>query len=118
LVQGLRNIVQHEKLPRLLGHASHAPGQAFTSKVRFDPDDLLVWKGWNADMRKYLQESGDTVDLDEVVIEYRDAVVGFHEWFASAVRQRNNAALKELERGKKELADYGSTLFGPSLSDP
>ena len=86
--------------------------------MRFDTEDLLEWDKWSAELRAFLQESGDSVELDEIIREYRDAVVGFHEWFASAVRERNMSALHELERGRQELSDYGSTLFGPPLSDP
>jgi hypothetical protein len=47
LVLGLRNIVQHRKLPRLRGHAEWRQGEAFTSKVHLDRDDLLEWDGWS-----------------------------------------------------------------------
>jgi hypothetical protein len=116
LVAGLRNIIQHRKLPRLLGGIAGAPGQATETSVRFDTEDLLEWDKWSAELRGFLQES--SVELDEIIREYRDAVVGFHEWFASAVRERNMSALQQLEKGSQELSDYGSTLFGPPLSDP
>ena len=69
-------------------------------------------------MREYLHEFGDALDLGEVVTEYRDAVVGFHDWFAEAVRRRNSRALREFEKGRQELSEYASTLFGPAVNDP
>jgi hypothetical protein len=118
LVGGLRIIVQHRKLPRLLGHASHAPGQAFESKIHLDSDDLLEWDGWSPAVRAFLQEGEEPVELDELVAEYREAVVSFHTWFGDAVRQRNAPILQDLERGRRELADYAAGMFGPPINDP
>jgi hypothetical protein len=117
LVEGLRIIVQHRKLPRLLGHASGAPGQAFESKIVLDSDDLLELGGWSAAMRVSLERNEESVVLDEIVSEYRDVVVGFHNWFGSAVQQRNAQALQDLERGKHELSEYAAGLFGPPIDD-
>jgi hypothetical protein len=112
LIEGLRVIVQHKKLPRLLGHASVTPGEAFESKIHLDSDDLLEWDEWKPEARAFLEESEDPLVLDEIVVEYREAVAGFHSWFGFAVAQRNVAALHDLERGKRELNEYGSQLFG------
>jgi hypothetical protein len=118
LVAGLRNIVQHRKLPRLLGGIAGAPGQPVETSVRFETDDLLEWDGWGAEIRTFLQQSGDSVELDEILSEYREAAIGFHDWFVVAVRERNASALQELARGRRELSEYGSTLFGRPLNDP
>jgi hypothetical protein len=118
LVQGLRVIVQHRKLPRLLGHAEHTRGGPFTSTIRLDHDDLLEWDGWSPEMRGALEEGAAPVELREIVTEYRHAVVGFHYWFGTALRERNAEALETLERDRMELARYASGLFGPPMSDP
>jgi hypothetical protein len=117
LVLGLRNIVQHRKLPRLRGHAEWRQGEAFTSKVHLDRDDLLEWDGWSPEVRAFLEGEEDVV-LDELVSEYRTAVVGFHTWFGAAVRGRNAEALADLERRRPELADYASGMFGSPINDP
>jgi hypothetical protein len=111
LLQGLRVIVQKRKLPELRGHASHVQGGPFESSVRVDLDDLSEWDGWTAATRASL-EAGDDVILEEIVAEYRGAVVEFHGWFRAAVRQRNAAALDDFERGRKQLADYATGMFG------
>jgi hypothetical protein len=115
LVLGLRNIVQHRKLPRLRGHAE---GEAFTSKVHLDRDDLLEWSGWSPEVRAFLEEGEEDVVLDELVTEYRAAVVGFHTWFGAAVRGRNAEALEDLERRRRELADYAAGMFGRRITEP
>ena len=118
LVLGLRNIIQHRKLPRLLGEHGWVRGEGFTSKVRLDKDDLLEWDRWSPEIRADLEEGEGDVDLGGIVTEYRAAVVGFHTWFWAAVQQRNAEALAGLERRRSELADYASGLFGPPINDP
>jgi hypothetical protein len=118
LVEGLRIIVQHRKLPRLRGHAEWRQGEAFTSKVHLDRDDLLEWDGWSPEIRAFLEGDEEDVELDELVTEYRGAVVGFHTWFGSAVRARNAEALEDLERRRQELAEYASGMFGPAFNVP
>ena len=118
LVEGIRIIVQHRKLPGLLGSLSYdSATEVFESSLHLNRDDLLEWDGWSADLRTYLEGEED-LDLAEIVPEYREAVVGFHGWFESAVEQRNSAALQRLEDERRELSDYGSSLFGPPVSDP
>lgn len=118
LISGLRIIAQHYKLPRLLGHAEHVVGGPFVSKIHVDHDDLLKWDGWSPEMRASLEGDEPAVVLDEIVIEYRDAVIGFHDWFRSAVTQRNAQALEDLEVEIEEVNAYARQLFGPPIQDP
>jgi hypothetical protein len=99
------------------GHAEWRQGEAFTSKVHLDRDDLLEWDGWSPEARAFLESEEDVV-LDELVSEYRAAVVGFHTWFGAAVRGRNAEALADLEKGRRELADCASGMFGSPINDP
>ena len=118
LIEGIRNIVQHRKLPRLRGSLSYSSAaEVFESNLHLDRDDLLEWDGWSAELRSYLQGE-EEVDLGEIVAAYRDTVVGFHEWFRIAVEQRNAPALERFEQERQEVSDYGSRLFGPPLNDP
>jgi hypothetical protein len=117
-VHDLRTMIQHWRLPRLLGHASQVRGGPFTSKIHLDRDDLLRWDGWSAAMRASLEARDEPIVLDEIVIEYRDAVVGFQNWFGDALRQRNTQVLHDLERDRRELRKYASSLFGQPLNDP
>jgi hypothetical protein len=116
-VAGLRIIVQHRKLPRLLGYAEHVPGQAFISKIVLDTADVLQVYDWNAAMRASLEARDEPIALDEIVTEYRDAVVGFHGWFVSALRERNAQALRDFELGRRELSAYASRLFGHACEE-
>ena len=118
LVQGLRIIVQHRKLPRLMGYAEHAQGGPFTSQIHLDTDDLLGWDGWSPAMRASLENDEGPVVLGEIVTEYREAVVEFHSWFGSAVRERNANALEDLQKQRRELSQYASNMFGPPMNDP
>lgn len=118
LVEGLRIIVQHRKLPRLFGRAEWVRGGQFKSKIELDPDDLLEWEGWSDEMRASLAEGEGPVELGEIVADYRDSVVGFHSWFGSALRERNAETLEELKRGRRKLLEYASTMFGEPLDDP
>ena len=118
LVEGLRNIYQHRKLPRLLGHTLVIPGEVFKSSIVFDTDDLLKWDGWRPEIRALLIAREDPISLDELVTEYRAAVDAFHEWFGSAVRQRNTALLGELQKQLHEVVEYERSLFGPAIDDP
>jgi hypothetical protein len=117
-VLGLRHIVQHRKLPRLLGHAEWSEAGGFASKIHLDRDDLLEWDGWSPEVRAFLEEGEEDVELDEIVTQYRAALIGFHTWFWAAVQERNAEALEDLERGRHELADYASGMFGRPINDP
>ena len=118
LVHGLRNIIQHRKLPRLLGHAGWTRGGPFTSEIHVDADDLLEWDGWTPEMRDALERGEPPVELGEIITAHRYSVVGFHDWFGVALRERNAETLETLERDRMELARYASGMFGPPMSDP
>jgi hypothetical protein len=118
LVLGLRHIVQHRKLPRIWGHAEWQQGGAFTSKAHLDRDDLLEWDRWSPEVRAFLADDEEDVVLDELVTDYRAAVVGFHTWFVAAVRARNAETLEDLDRRRRELAEYAAGMFGPAINVP
>jgi hypothetical protein len=118
LVEGLRIIVQHRKLPRLLGHTEWVRGGALTSKIHIDRNDLLEWEKWSPEIRAFLEEGEEEVVLDEIVRDYRAAVIAFHTWFGSALQERNAEALEDLERRRQELADYAAGMFGPAINVP
>lgn len=118
LVAGLRIIVQHRKLPRLLGHTAATMGESFTSGIVLDAEDLLRWDRWRPEIREMLEEREERIALDELVTEYRAAVEAFHTWFVAALAERNAALLDELERSRRELVEYERTLFGPPVDPP
>jgi hypothetical protein len=46
-------------------------GGAFTSKIHLDRDDLLEWDRWSPEIRAFLEEGSEDVELDEIVRDYR-----------------------------------------------
>jgi hypothetical protein len=110
LVVGLRNITQHRKLPRLGGVLQASPGEPHKSEITLDSRDLLEWDGWSSEMRSFIEEEGDYITLDEIVVEYRDAVVAFHAWFGDALRRRNASALQDLDQARRKLSELAHEL--------
>jgi len=106
-------MVAHRNLPRLLGYTSVVLDESFTSNIILDRDELLEWDDWGVTAQAFLEGSEEPIALDEVIVECRAAVIGFHEWFTHALTEKNREALKEYERASEDLLAFTKTLWGP-----
>lgn len=48
-------------------------------------EDLLSWGGWKAEAKKFIDDSGDNVDVGATLFEYKGQVKSFYEWHKGAV---------------------------------
>jgi hypothetical protein len=55
----------------------------------------------------------DSILVHEIVADYRALVVGFYDWFAEALRRRNQPALDELDARAQEVAEALREAWGP-----
>jgi hypothetical protein len=112
-VKQLRNYTTHRKLPIVTGHLSAVAGESFESRIVLHPSDLLGWRKWGSAARRYLEDAGDEIVVDDLVATYSEVVGSFHNWFYGALVKRHKGVIEALERAESELAQQWLTAFGP-----
>jgi len=76
-IQKLRQMCQHYRLPYI--SAKWVMGNSELS-LYLQKNDLLQFDGWNKEARKYLENVEKNINLIEVVKEYHDKIIAFHNW--------------------------------------
>ena len=82
LLVELRNYSQHKFLPYLnpaWAFSQTIPVAEFQFRLHVEP--LLQWHGLKAEVRKYLQKHGTSIDLMPIISRYSTAVREFYGWF-------------------------------------
>lgn len=118
-VHGLRNLTFHRQLPVIKGTLSFTgpaseEGQSLSSVTGLDKKALLAWDGWNAGAKEYLAQTqtGDTVDIEEVVAAYTADVHEFNEWFGKAWVGAHRSAFDELHALSREHGELLRRALG------
>lgn len=112
LLVELRNYSQHKFLPYLnpAWQFSRAlPMAEFQFRLRIEP--LLKWHSLTADVRKYLEEHGDSIDLLPIIGRYAAAVRKFYRWFWLKIDEKMKPERAEYEAHVAELMVYGEEVF-------
>ena len=55
------------------------PMTEFQFRLHVEP--LLKWDSLNAEVRTYLEQQGDSIDLQPIIVRYTAAVREFYKWF-------------------------------------
>jgi hypothetical protein len=83
IAQGLRNYMQHRKLPSVGSVITYTPSMGLKKAFTVSPTSLLEWDGWSKIAREKLESSGDTFQLRDFVQQYFQQVESFHKWLWS-----------------------------------
>jgi hypothetical protein len=114
-VTELRNHVLHERIPTTNGYLlwSSNPSE-INSGIALKRTELTATRPWSKGARQYMDAAGDdSILVHEIVADYRALVVGFYDWFAEALRRRNQPALDELDARAQEVAETLREAWGP-----
>lgn len=103
-IQGLRNLTVHRQLPVIQGTLSLTGGEnaSLAAVTTLNKEALLAWDGWKGGAKKYLEEAGDSIDLEEVIAAYTASVHEFNRWFGQAWVGAHLAAFDELHKLEAE----------------
>ena len=112
LLVELRNYAQHKFL-LFLSPAWHfsqvMPMAEFQFRLEVEP--LLKWDKLNAQVRKYLDTHGNSIDLVPIIGRYSKSVREFYEWFWRKVDEKMKPERVEYDAHVAELMAYGEEVF-------
>jgi len=80
IAQGLRNFIQHRKLPSVGSTITFTQETGLNKAFMVAIPSLLEWDGWSGRARAILLSKGDTLRLREFVQQYFQQVESFHKW--------------------------------------
>lgn len=108
-VQDLRNYALHCRLPVVVANLSlqrvndNEDTFAASSSFKLVTSRLLRWDGWTAPSRKYIQESGDEIDIAGLSGEYMNLIHDFYSWFREREIEIHSESVARLEARKARL---------------
>ncbi|OBH25166.1 hypothetical protein A5692_03570 [Mycobacterium sp. E342] len=112
LLEELRNYSQHKFLPYLnpaWQFSQTMPMAEFQFRLHVEP--LLKWEKLNAQVRKYLEKHGDSIDLVPIIGRYTAAVREFYRWFWLKIDEKMKPERIEYDAHVAELMVYGEEVF-------
>jgi len=112
LLEELRNYSQHKFLPYLnpaWQFSQTMPMAEFQFRLHVEP--LLKWDSLTAEVRKYLEEHGDSIDLIPIIGRYTTAVREFYKWFWLKIDEKMKPERVEYDAHVAELMVYGEEVF-------
>jgi hypothetical protein len=112
LLEELRNYSQHKFLPYLNPAwqvSQTVPMAEFQFRLHVDP--LLKWDSLNAQVRTYLEQQGDSIDIAPIISRYTAAVREFYRWFWLKVEEKMKPERVEYDAHVAELMVYGEEVF-------
>jgi hypothetical protein len=112
LLEELRNYSQHKFLPYLnpaWQFSQTMPMTEFQFRLHVEP--LLKWDALTAEVRKYLEEHGDSIDLIPIIGRYTAAVREFYGWFWLKIEEKMKPERVEYDTHVAELMVYGEEVF-------
>ena len=80
-------------------------------QFRLHVEPLLKWDGLTAEVRKYLEEHGDSIDLLPIIGRYTASVREFYKWFWLKVDEKMKPQRVEYDAHVAELIAYGEEVF-------
>ncbi|WP_225336244.1 hypothetical protein [Halomicrobium urmianum] len=107
----LRHYTQKRTLPPLR-RFSHSPGgdEDDIYRVIVQKEDLLEWDGWNATAQEYITGLDDRIDVTEQILDYREAVADFYDWFDEYARDKFKTDLELSNKMYNDIMNYDPRL--------
>ena len=112
LLEELRNYSQHKFLPYLnpaWQFSQTMPMAEFQFRLHVEP--LLKWDSLNAEVRKYLEQQGGSIDRQPIMRRYTKAVRDFYKWLWLKVEEKMQPERIEYDAQVAELMVYGDAVF-------
>ncbi len=87
-IQGLRNYIQHKRLPLIdsknsIGFKFGEPSFNIEHSLYLDTNKLLEWKKWNSNAKKYLTDHSDKIPIKETIKINFYCIKEFYQWLES-----------------------------------
>ena len=85
-VQDTRNFMLHNGLPnsemflKLESNPDTPEGGVMQTGIHIPTAPLLEWRSWTAPARKFIEDSGEFVDIETFTEAYTRKAVAFHQW--------------------------------------
>jgi hypothetical protein len=112
LLMELRNYSQHKFLPYLTPAFHYSLGMPATEfQFRLDVEPLLNWDALVPKVRKYLENSGDSIDVLPIIGRYSKSVREFYGWFWLKVEEKMKPERVEYDAHVAELMVFGEEVF-------
>ena len=80
-------------------------------QFRLHVDPLLKWDSLNAQVRKYLENAGDSIDIAPIISRYTGSVSEFYGWLWFKVEEKMKPDRVEYDAHVAELMVYGEEVF-------
>ncbi len=95
-VQDLRDYFIHKHIPRLtFGFLPNIDTKETKPLLTFTLEEMKKYQKWSATAKEFLKNSGNYIDVINLISAYHKIVTGFYEWFFSRVEVIH---LKEREK--------------------
>lgn len=85
------------------------PMAEFQFRLHVEP--LLKWDGLTAEVRKYLEGQGNSIDPLPIIGRYSASVREFYKWFWLKVEEKMKPERVEYDAHVAELMVYGEEVF-------
>jgi hypothetical protein len=102
IAKGLRNYIQHRKLPAIGSQITYTPETGLNKAFRISSQSLLEWDGWSATARRKLQAMEESFLLREFVEDYFNQVNAFYKWLGGKQAELHREDIERLNKLKEE----------------
>lgn len=104
-VESLRNYCQHYKTPPVFSEMRYEKDPPLhVSRIKLDVNALKEFSDWKRESRKYLAGQTSDIDLLDIIGEYHNLVIEFHDWFVKRQKEIHYEDIQKVNSKKKELA--------------
>ncbi len=115
-VHDLRNYMLHKGQPSTsmflsFSNAGESQAAELTTGIRFDTGPLLKWSKWTALARKYIEESGEHIDIYSLAADYLKRTTEFHmalDRMLMAYHREDLEHLSRLQSTYSEISNNGA----------
>lgn len=103
----LRNYTTHYSIP-LPGISTNVSWQGadpllHVNQLQLDRDSLLLFDGWSAPARRFLQAQEEKFDFTPIIERYSSAVRKFYQWFWDEINSRSAEQIDEVLSKAREM---------------
>ena len=106
-IQGFRNAINHEHFLSPSWQVTYRPGEEKT-QILLKKEVVARWDGWDALAMAFISKHSDGIDIEKLILDYRNNVEDFHRWLRESMRSRAGPLIDEYLCYKKILDAEGA----------